>query len=89
MYHLNIHNIKKETIDLNQIQIVSNLNTDDNQIYFYSKTFSLIVPPADFVGADLKNLKVHIPEGMNESGLYEWSQRGLDFVYDVKVNSEV
>lgn len=79
------------TADTNLEQFMNGAFFDSgiNQIYFYSKTFSLIVPPADFVGADLKNLKVHIPEGMNESGLYEWSQRGLDFVYDVKVKSEV
>ena len=36
MYNLHIHNIHKENISLEKIQIVSNLNTDENQIYFCS-----------------------------------------------------
>lgn len=60
------------------------LDSGLTSLYFYSIDFSYIAPPADVFGVDADFL-VHIPRGMNESGLYQWSQIGLKFVYDVDV----
>ena len=51
-------------------------------MYFYTTEFPYIAPPADFYGVSL-DFVLHIPEGMNVSGLYEWSQRGLVIEDDV------
>ena len=51
-------------------------------MYFYTTEFPYIAPPADFYGVSL-DFVLHIPVGMNVSGLYEWSQRGLVITDDV------
>ncbi|MBR5448439.1 MAG: hypothetical protein IKV43_00485 [Clostridia bacterium] len=51
-------------------------------MYFYTTEFPYIAPPADFYGVSL-DFVLHIPSGMNVSGLYEWSQRGLVIRDDV------
>ncbi len=58
------------------------LDSGFTEMYMYDSNFPYIAPPADFYGVDA-GFVVHIPRGMNESGLYEWSQRGLYFIYDL------
>ena len=53
-----------------------------SEIWFYTPDMLSIVPPADFFGT-ASGLKVHVPVGTDTSGSYEWSQRGLDYEYDI------
>lgn len=74
-------NIPRESY-LSQFANGSFLDSDVKEIYFYTPNMLAIIPPADFVGAD-PALRVHVIQGTDVSGSYEWSQRGLDFVYDI------
>ncbi|EMD44069.1 ikappa-beta kinase, putative [Entamoeba histolytica KU27] len=39
MFHLHVHSIEKKDIGLSSIKTISNLNTDDNEVYFYQDPF--------------------------------------------------
>ncbi|EDR26456.1 ikappab kinase complex-associated protein, putative [Entamoeba dispar SAW760] len=39
MFHLQVHSIEKKDIGLSNIKTISNLNTDDKEIYFYQDPF--------------------------------------------------
>ncbi len=74
-------NVTEDT-SLKMFENGSFLASGFTEMYFYGTEFPYIAPPADFYGVD-DGFVVHIPRGINESGLYEWSQRGLTFIYDL------
>ena len=59
------------------------LESNLHSLYMYSTRFAEVVPPQSFFGV-ADDFVVHVPEGTDESALYEWSQRGLTFIYDIK-----
>lgn len=70
--------------NLKQFENGAFLDSGFTEMYFYSREFSYVAPPADFYGVG-SGFVVHIPRGTDESSLYSWNQRGLTFVYDVDV----
>ncbi len=73
------------TADTNLMRFENGAFSDSgiSELMIYTTSLGSIAPPADFIGV-ASGFTVHLPVGMNESGLYEWSQRGLTFAYDLR-----